>query len=191
MKTTFLLLFCLLASARAGLDLTPTASVRHFNGGTFPEIRFAEDGVAVSYEVPRGWSYSSIGPSRFRLFPSGEKEAWAEMEVTPEMKRPAFEEPSILALRKDAIKSLPEDSEGVELMDETPNPIVIDGRVTYEINLAYLHYGQTFRCSLLYADLGGETLRCRVVAPPEQFEQMRKLLHGSLCGMQWVTPTTP
>ena len=72
----------LLTSARAGIDFTPTSGERNVEGIVFKQILFHQDGHAISYEQPRGWTYTG-GASGIKLAPPNVSQAQATIEQSP------------------------------------------------------------------------------------------------------------
>src|SRR6266480_355737 len=54
-----------LSVARAEIDLTPTYSVRQLEGCTFQQLEFRDQGMRITYELPKGWNCNA--PDKFTL----------------------------------------------------------------------------------------------------------------------------
>lgn len=189
MKLLALPLLAASLSAHAGVDLTPVPATRHFHGSEISELRFSDNGKPVAYQLPQGWSYSSLGPAKIRFYPPQGAQASAEMEIVPLAEGSGFEEEFRKTLREQMLRSLPEDSEQIAIISEVMNPLMINGHQTWEVTISYVWLGQRRRLSTLIANLDGQQLRCRVSTQPQDFDQVHRLFQRSLCGLQWLTKT--
>src|SRR5437870_8750122 len=171
---------------RAGLDLTPATATRHLEGFSFPELIFSDGPQQVSYEFPRGWSYSTISSKQIRFNPPQLAQAQAEIEAVPLIEGFAFDEKSIKKLREETVRSLPKSSTQIQILSEVTNALLINGHKTYEVTIAYMCYGQRYRTSVLFANLDRQQLRCRVLTHASDFEKVHRAFCDSLCSLQWV-----
>jgi hypothetical protein len=171
---------------RADLDLTPATATRHLEGFSFPELIFSDGPQRVTYEFPRGWSYSTISPSQIRFNPPQLAQAQAEIEAIPLIEPFAFDEKAIKKLREEILRSLPKNSTQVQVLSEVTNTLMINGHKTYEVTIAYMCYGQRYRTSVLFANLDRQQLRIRVLAQASDFEKVHRDFCDSLCSLQWV-----
>jgi len=188
-RIKYLLLLVSLSAApalRADLDLTPATATRHLESFSFPELIFSDGAQQVSYESPHGWSYSTIGPKEIRFHPPQLAQAQAGMEALSLAEEFAFDEKSIKKLREETIRALPKNSTQVQILSEVTNTLLINGHKTYEITIAYMCYGERYQTSVLFADLGHQQLRCRVLARASDFEKVHRAFADSLCSLQWL-----
>jgi hypothetical protein len=188
----FLLLVSLSAAPllRADLDLTPTTATRHLDGFSFPELIFSDGAQQVSYEFPRGWSYSIINTKEIRFHPPKLAQAQATIEAVPLLEKFAFDEKSIKKLREATVRGLPKNSTQIQVLSEVTDALLINGHKTYELTIAYVCYGQRYRTSVLFANLDRQQLRCRVLAHAPEFESVHRAFCDSLCSLQWVKAGT-
>src|SRR6478752_10748191 len=106
---TRLLLITLTAfaiSARAGIDLTPSASEYTAEGNTFRQLSFKDGKRQIVYELPRQWSYRGDGTS-VQLSPPNSVRADASIQVTDLAKPQPFDETLFAALRDQALRTAP------------------------------------------------------------------------------------
>jgi len=188
-RITYLLLPILLAAGltvRGDIDLTPSTATRQLGGLEFPELIFLDGGKPVSYEHPRGWTYSVIGPAKIRFYSPHVTQASAQIEAVTIGAGAALDEKAIRKLRDEVTHSLPKDSSQIQVISEVTNPLLINGRATYEVTVAYLYYGQRFRQSVLFSNLGRQQLRCKVVACTQDFDKVYRPFCDSLCSLQWL-----
>ena len=163
---------------RADLDLTPATATRHLEGFSFPELIFSDGPQQVSYEFPRGWSYSAISSKQIRFNPPQLAQAQAEIEAVPLTEGFAFDE--------NLVRSLPKSSTEIQLVSEVNDTLLINGHKTYEVTIGYQNYGQKYRISVLFANLGRQQLRFRVFARASDFDQVHRDFTASLCSLQWL-----
>ena len=106
MKTKLLLFFLLgpPLCAFAGIDFTPTASERTFEGIKFPELYFREKDRKISYEQPRGWRYSGDS-SRIRFIPPDVPQAFGEISQTLLPAPQNFDEPTMKRLNRSSLET--------------------------------------------------------------------------------------
>ena len=186
MKLRFLLLVALAASqsVHAGVDFTPTTSQRVLAGITFQQLNFRENGLRVTYEQPRGWSYSG-GGSRIRFTPPDLTQAHGEIDQTPLRTPQAFDEPTKKALQEQTLAAIPADSQNVEIVSDESDPVLVNNNHTYEVTVAYTAFGQEFMMSIVYLNLKDTQLRFRTLARKSDFEKVHAAFRGSICSWQW------
>jgi hypothetical protein len=184
-----LLLFAILAMALpagAELNLTPTLSERVQEGITFPQLCFSDNGKKVTYEQPRGWSYSVESKQKIAFYPPHSTATRAEIEAGFPLVPAEFDEEGVKRLKSMFLGLLPKDSEERAIVAEARNPVLINGRPSYEVTASFVRYGQRLRISILFANLPGEQIRCKVVSNPDQFEQAHGRFIETLYGLQWL-----
>jgi hypothetical protein len=175
---------------RADLDLTPATATRHLESFSFPELIFSDGSQQVSYEFPRGWSYSLISSKQIRFNPPQLAQARAEIEAVPLTEGFAFDEKSIKKLREETVRGLPKNSTQIQILSEVTNALLINGHKTYEVTIAYMCYGQRYQTSVLFANLDRQQLRCRVLAQASDFEKIHRTFSDTLCSLQWLKAGT-
>lgn len=185
--------FCLLllslgstALLRADLDLTPNTTARKLDGATVPELIFSDGPQNVSYESPKGWSYSAVSSRDIRFQPPQATQAGTSIEMVPMAQEYPLDQELITKVKEDFIRSLPKSSTQVEVTSEVSDPLMINGHKTYEITVSYQNYGQRYRTSILYANIGRQQLRFRVFARASDFDQIHRDFTSSLCSLQWL-----
>jgi hypothetical protein len=171
---------------RADLDLTPDTATRRLDDASFPQLIFADGSQRVSYESPRGWSYSAVSTRQIRFQPPQLTQAEATIETVPMAEEYQLDDKLIKKLKEDFIRSLPKSSSQIEIVSEVSDVLMVNGHKTYEITVGYQNYGQRYRTSVLYANLGRQQLRFRVLARASDFDQVHRDFSASLCSMQWL-----
>jgi hypothetical protein len=190
MKTKLLLLFLLappLWCAFAGIDFTPTAGERTFQGIKFPELYFHEKDRKISYEQPRGWKYSGDS-SQIRFTPPDVPQAFGEISQTSLPAPQNFEEATMKRLQDQVLASLPPDSHDAAIVSAEKNPLVIDAHETFEVTVTYQLYSERYHQSVLFMNLPDTQLTFRFVARKPDFEKLHRAFRESLGSLQWLKP---
>lgn len=178
------------ASLRADLDLTPNTAARNLDGVNVPGLIFSDGSRNVAYESPKGWSYSAVSSREIRFQPPQLTQAETTIETVPLAEEYQLDEKLVAKLKEDLVRSLPKTSTQVEVVSEVSDALMINGHKTYEITIGYQNYGQRYRLSVLYANLGRQQLRCRVLARASDFDQVHREFSASLCSLQWLKSGT-
>ena len=187
MKTALLFIFAAFATpAEAQLNLTPNVSERQQEGMTFVGLRFSDGGHKVTYEQPRGWTYSSESKQKIVFYPPNTSQTQAKIQAGFPVHPAEFDEEGVKTLKALFLALLPKESEEREIVAEQKNRVLINGRDTYEITAAFVNYGQRCRMSVLFANLEHEQVRFEVRAVADKFEQTHRAFIESLFGMQWL-----
>ncbi|HEY1583815.1 MAG TPA: hypothetical protein VGF73_12030 [Chthoniobacterales bacterium] len=173
-----------LASARAGVDFTPEAGERTLEGVVFKQIVFHQDRHRISYEQPRGWSYTGDAGS-VRLTPPGVSQARATIEQSPLPAPEVFDDATTTRLRQQVLALAPSGAQNVTVVSEEKNPLRINQQDTYAVTVAYSFYGQDYELCEIFADLKDTQLRFRTVARKTDFEKMNRAFRASLFTLAW------
>jgi hypothetical protein len=186
-KRLLLIAFAVLTvRASAQLSLTPSVSERMQEGFKFPQLEFSDAGKKVTYEQPRGWSYSSQGKQQIAFYPPHPTQTKAEIQSGFPVAPTQFDEEGLKQLKTIFLSLLPKESEQVEIVAEQKNPVLINRHETYDITAAFINHGQRYRMSVLFVNLEREQIRCKVIAEPNDFQEAHRLFIESLCGLQWL-----
>ena len=70
------------------------------------------------------------------------------------------------------------------MISEESNPLQIDGRQTYLVELSYTYYGEKYGCYCLVADRKPEPITFRLTCRKSDYEKLRALFHRSLFSWQ-------
>jgi hypothetical protein len=180
----FIAAIALATRATAQLSLTPTISERTQEGVVFRQLQFSDSGKKVTYEQPRGWTYSAQGKQKIVFFPPNPRQTKAEIEAGLPLLPAKFDEEGLKQLKSIFLSLLPKESEEIEVTEQS-NPVHINGRESHEFTAVFVNHGQRYRMSVLFANLEREQLRCKVIAAPIDFEQAHQRFIESLYGLQW------
>ena len=178
------LLLSVVASAAAGIDLTPTTTERMQAGMKFTELNFKENGRRITYEQPRGWSYSG-GGAQIKFTPPNLTLAQSGIDQVPLPAPQTFDEETKKALQQKTLAAAPPDSQNVALVSEALNPAVINKLPTYEVVVSYQAFGQEFMLSVIYLNLPDTQLRFRTLARKQDFEKVHAAFRSSIFSWQW------
>src|SRR5437879_7721925 len=155
MKTKLLVFFLLgppVWSALAGIDFTPIAGERTFEGIKFPELYFHEKDRKISYEQPRGWRYSGDS-SQIRFTPPDVPQAFGLISQTPLSAPQNFDEATMKRLQDQMLASLPPYSDSAAIVSTEKDPLMINAHETFEVTVTYQLYGERYQQSALFMNL--------------------------------------
>jgi hypothetical protein len=183
-RVTLLLLLTALSRLFASIDFTPGHGERVLEGIKFQELYFHENGRKISYEQPRGWSYTGDS-SRIRFIPPDVQQAFGEMAQVPLSAPQNFDESTIKVLQERALQAVPAESQNVVLVSAEKNPLMINQHETFEVTVAYQLYGEQYHRSVLFMNLSDTQLTFAFVARKPDFDKLHQAFRGSLCSLQW------
>ncbi len=172
-----------ITSARAELQLAPSVSEYELDGVKFKQLSFHDAGKNVTYQPPKGWDYSGSA-NQLTLRPSGKAQAVATISKIGLNEPGSFDEETLKKLVAEAMSSPPKDSSGVKVISQAKNPLLIDGKETFEVVLSYNLLGQTFDRSVLFMNRGQDQLRFQLVAREADFKDLQKTFQSSLYSWQ-------
>ena len=116
------LFLALLTSAQAGVDFTPGSGERTLEGIVFKQILFHQDGHTITYEQPRGWTFTGDA-SALKLTPPNLSQAQATMEQAPPSGSQGFDEATAKKLQQQVLGSVPGEAHDVVLVSTEENPM--------------------------------------------------------------------
>jgi hypothetical protein len=175
------------AAARAEINLTPKPSVRELDGVRFPQLEFADDTATITYEAPRGWTYTTDSPRRLVLRPQDKVQADANIEFVKNAQPTVFDDAGVKRLKDEFPALLPKDSEQIAFAGEgEKNPLQINGHETYELTANFALFGRKFTTSVLFVDMGDSQLRFILSCQTRDFAELHKAFQRSWYSWQWV-----
>lgn len=174
----------LLRCAGGTIDFTPTRGERVLEGLIFPQILFHQDGRIISYEQPRGWTYTGDA-SQLKLTPPKISQAQASIEQGALPAPQSFDEAMTKQLQQIVLASLPSGAQNMQIVAEERNPVRISQQETYEVTASYNYFGQDYQVSVLFANLDTTQLRFRLVARKVDFDTLHRAFRGSLFSLHW------
>ena len=185
LRSTIAIAFVTIArSAQSGIDFTPGIGERILEGIKFTELYFHENGRKISYEQPRGWTYSGDS-SRIKFTPPGVTQAFGEMGQAPLPAPQNFDDVTIKILQQKVVGSLPPNSD-VTLVQAERNPLMINQHETFEVTVEYQLYGERYQQSVLFMNLPETQFTFRFLSRKADFDKLHRAFRGSLCSLQWL-----
>ncbi len=179
-----ILFLALLSSARAGIDFTPTGGDRVLEGIVFHQIVFHQDGRPITYDQPRGWTFTG-NASGLKLSPPNVSQAQATIEQSPLTAPQVFDDATTTQLRGQVLASVPNGAQNVALVSDEKNPLPINQHETYAVTISYSFYGEDYKLSVLFANLPDTQLRFRTVARKADFAEVQRAFRASLFTLSW------
>ncbi len=176
---------CLLAPAvLASLDLSPQQETFDLDGIKMSQLAFSNGGkTKATYQPPFAWKCSG-GRDYLELHPEGTAQVKARVSKSPASPDISFDAGGGKRLTEKVIASLPEGSEQVKVLSEELNPLQIDGKRTYLVELSYVYYGERFACYSLFLDRVPEMLTFRLNCRESNYQALRAEFHRSLYSWQ-------
>jgi len=142
-------------SARADLDLTPSEATATLEQIKYRNIVFHDDGKAITYSAPRGWTCTGSHNSAAFSIPE-HPQARAYIRSAPHLRVPAFDDKAAKLFHDNpGLLQLPKGAKDVNITGVTVNPFVIDSHATLEVQVTYSFFGQSCARSILLADRKG------------------------------------
>jgi hypothetical protein len=185
-RSTITIAFAAVArTARGAIDFTPATGERTLEGIRFPELYFHENGRKISYEQPRGWTYTGDATS-IKFIPSDVRGAFADITQAPLQKPQNFDDDAMKSLQAKALTLLSPDAGDIVVVSAEKNPLMINAHETFEVILAFQLYGEHYRQSVLFLNLPDTQLSFRVLSRKVDFERLHRDFRGSLCSLQWL-----
>ncbi len=172
------------SAARANLDLNPQEDSFELDGMHISQLAFnTGNRTKATYQPPRAWKYSG-GSDYLELQPDGVAQVKARVSKSPAAPNFSFDAEGRKRLTEKVIASLPEGSEQVKVLSEELNPLQIDGKQTYLVELSYVYYGERFSCYSLFLDRVPEILTFRLNCRESSYQALRAEFHRSLYSWQ-------
>lgn len=137
----------------------------------------------ATYQPPRAWKYSG-GSDYLDLQPEGVAQAKARVSKSPASPALSLDAEGQKRLTEKVIASLPEGSEQVKVLTRDSNPLRINGKQTYLVELSYVYYGERFACYSLFLDRAPEMLTFRLNCRESNYQALREEFHRSLYSWQ-------
>ena len=167
-------------SATAELNLSPRLESFDLDGVKTFQLTFQVGGDnPATYQPPRGWKYSG-GRDALELTPETISQARAKITKVPASPGVTFDEEGLKRLRAEAISSLPEGSEQVTITNVELNPLQIERKQTYLVELTFTFFGERFASYSLILDRQPEAISFRLTCRQKDYSELRQVFHKSL-----------
>ncbi len=171
-------------ASRANLDLSPQPDSFELDGITMSQLAFnTGNRTKATYQPPRAWKYSG-GRDFLELQPSDVAQVKARVSKSPAGPAPSFDAEGRKRFTEKVIASLPDGSEQVKILAEELNPLQINGKQTYLVELSYVYYGERFACYSLFLERAPEMLTFRLNCRESNYQALREEFHRSLYSWQ-------
>ena len=168
----------------ASLDLSPQQETFDLDGMKMSQLAFNTGGKArATYQPPFAWKCSG-GRDYLELHPDGMAQVKARVSKSPASPEVTFDAAGCKRLTEKVITSLPEGSDQIEVLAEELNPLQIDGKRTFLVELSYVYYGERFACYSLFLDRVPEMLTFRLNCRESNYQALRAEFHRSLYSWQ-------
>jgi hypothetical protein len=133
----------------------------------------------VTYQPPQGWKYFG-GRDSLNLEPPSIAQAMAVIVKLPSTLRLSFDEAGRSQIREKAIASLPQGSQQAKVTSEELNPLQIDGKQTYLVEMSYVFFGQKFAYYYLILDRTPDPMSFRFSSREADYQKLREAFQRSL-----------
>ena len=169
--------FCL-ETARADLLLTPTLSQYDLDGVKMQQLLFPDGQQNVIYTPPRGWKYSA-NDGRLALRPSEVGTGEAEIKVLKLAEAQVFDDATMKQLCEGAVASLPSSATRVTIVSQQKNPLLIERKETFMVEIKYDCFGDSYARSVMFLNRKNEQLRFQLTCRQAIYPQLQKAFLGS------------
>ena len=178
------LLATALTTARAAIDLTPTAHESTCEGFTFKELLFQDGKRQIVYQLPAKWTYRAGGDG-LHLTPPQTAYADAIIQAAALPAPQRLDEKSIEAARQQFMSNFPPGSQMITLVSEEQNSVPLNGNATYEITASYQVMGETFLRSAVFSNLADTQMCFRLTARKSDFGRLHQVFRASILSWRW------
>jgi hypothetical protein len=186
MRYSSIALIFLLAAAgqtKAEIDFTPTLNRYYSEGAEYSSVSFKEEKQTISMEVPRRWSCRGDA-SRLQFTPPEQSFAEGVVQAAPAKGAKPFDEPTLKALEKQVMDTLPPGSQGATVISRLENPVILYQNLSYEFVVSYQTLGQSFQRSVIFVNCPDKQLVFRFSAPKAVFENLNRAFRRSIYSWQ-------
>ncbi len=178
------LLFLFSSTVSADLDLSPRLESFELEKIPMSQLAFTTGtGKDATYQPPKGWKYSG-GKDHLDLQPSGLAQAKARVTKWPAEAAITFDAEGLKQLREKILALVPEGGDQVKVEAKEINPLQIDGKQTYLVELSYTYYGERFSSYSLILDRKPELICFRFSCRESDYQSLRSAFHHSLFSWQ-------
>lgn len=187
---TLLCLLLLVPGTKAQIDFTPTVNRYVSYGAEFSSVSFKDDKRTISMEVPRKWSCRGDA-SRLQFTPPDQSFADGVVQATPPLRARAFDEATVKALEAQVINTLPSGSQGITMLSQQENPVILNQNLSYGFLVSYQTLGQTFHRSVIFVNCPEAKLIFRFTAPKTAFDKLNNAFNRSVSSWRLTEPAAP
>jgi hypothetical protein len=168
--TIFFLFGFLLAAPTHALDLTPRAVTTAFNGLRVKRYFFEDAGKQMGFRIDNKMTVKGSSDSAEFKF-DDLKSAAMQISKSPKNSVTPFEEKGLESYRADARALVPGNATDIQLDQENPGAIAINGWTSYQFIFTYKLFGFDYRRSVTFLNYNKtEQLIMDVSAPTAEFD---------------------
>ena len=178
---------CVGSAALAEINLTPTYNVRELEGCKFQQLEFRDRGKRITYELPKGWTCVATDKFALSLTPPGKEMVSAKIKFMTVSGPLVLDEVQLNHFKQTANQLLPPESTLNGEPTVTPDPLLMNGHHTCEIDILFGLHSHRLRMSVLFVDLGDSQLRFSLIARPSDFDELHKAFQESWYSWQWLS----
>jgi hypothetical protein len=180
-------LFAVAARALAAIDFTPTVNQYQSEGAQYSSVNFKDEKRSVSIILPRQWTCHGDS-SRLQIIPPNQSLSEGVLQSVPTRSPVRFDEATVKRLEQQVVSTLPAGAQGVTMVSQQENTILLGQNLSYEFVLSYKTLGQTFCRSVIFVNCPNQQLAFRFSAPAASFDNLNKAFRRSLSSWQWTEP---
>jgi hypothetical protein len=175
----------LAATAGAAIDFTPTVNQYQSEGAQYSSVNFKDEKRSVSIILPRQWACHGDS-SRLQVVPPKQTLAEGVLQSVPTKGLLRFDETTLKILEQQVVSTLPAGSQGVKMVSQQENNIILGHNLSHEFLVSYQTMGQSFSRSVIFVNCPDQQLVFRFTAPTAAFQDLNKAFRQSLCSWQWI-----
>lgn len=155
-------------AAQAAIDFSPSPRNYVSEGITYQEISFKDEKRTIAMEVPAGWN--SRGASDRLQFQTSAVPFAEGLVYASELAAPQpLDDAATAAIAQQALADVPPGSQAVALIDQSANPLILEGHESFGVLVSYHALGQAFRRRTIIVNLPERRIVFRFTAPEKQF----------------------
>ena len=174
-------------AVRGEIDFTPTLQRYMSEGAEYANASFKDGQQNISIAVPRTWNCRGDA-SRLQFNPPGQPLAEGTIQSMPTKGMVRFDEATVKVLEQQVISTIPSASQGVTVVSQQENPVIINGNLSYEFVVSYQALGKTFLRSVIVVACPDAQLVFRFTAPKTDFDDLNRSFRQSIYSWQWTDP---
>jgi hypothetical protein len=173
------------AAVHGQMDFSPTINRYMSEGAEYANASFKDGKKNVSIAVPRTWSVRGDA-SQLQFIPPNESLAEGLIQSVPVKGMIRFDEATVKSLAQQILSMVPSGSQGVTLISQQENPVIINGNLSYEFVVSYQTLGKTFLRSVVVVACPDQQLVFRLTAPKSVFADLNRSFRQSIYSWQWT-----
>ncbi len=191
MRTRFVLASILaLAITRplsAEIDFTATPQDYVSQGFACRQLSFKDDATTITIELPSKWTYRS-SPERLQLIAPPPAHAEGTLEALPVSAPQPLDQAARDALARETLGAVPPASQQASVVEETENPLLLDGHESIGVTVSFQMSGEIFHRSVVLVNFPKQRLVVRFTAPKAEFASLAASFRRAVTSWQVTQP---